>query len=238
MSKLFNIIKTLARLCFTPLLIMEQKRLRGVSINERIVEFSFAFKWLSKICPLEVLDVGSGTGSWPHIIAHCGCKVTAIDKIGSYWKDGFFNRLYYVANDDITKARTTKQFDLITCISVLEHIPDHRAAISGMFGLLKPGGILVLTFPYNEKRYIDNVYKLSGSECFGENISYICQMFSREQIDNWLKENPGTAIIEQEYYKIFSGDFWTFGGRIYPPRKVEKGQKCHLTCIVFQKNRI
>lgn len=38
-------------------------------------------------------------------------------------------------------------FDLITSISVLEHIPDDRGAISTMWNLLRPGGRLVLTLP-------------------------------------------------------------------------------------------
>jgi SAM-dependent methyltransferase len=38
-------------------------------------------------------------------------------------------------------------FDVITCISVLEHIPQDSAALEKMWSLLKPGGVLVLTVP-------------------------------------------------------------------------------------------
>jgi SAM-dependent methyltransferase len=38
-------------------------------------------------------------------------------------------------------------FDLITCISVLEHIPHDKTAIETMWSLLKPGGKLILTLP-------------------------------------------------------------------------------------------
>ena len=38
-------------------------------------------------------------------------------------------------------------FDLITCLSVLEHIPSDREAVSQMWYLLKPGGRLVITVP-------------------------------------------------------------------------------------------
>ncbi|MBU0729465.1 MAG: methyltransferase domain-containing protein [Proteobacteria bacterium] len=38
-------------------------------------------------------------------------------------------------------------FDLITCISVLEHIPDNDTALIKIWGLLKPGGKLLLTLP-------------------------------------------------------------------------------------------
>lgn len=38
-------------------------------------------------------------------------------------------------------------FDLITCISVLEHIPQDRAVIETMWSLLRPGGKLIITVP-------------------------------------------------------------------------------------------
>jgi len=38
-------------------------------------------------------------------------------------------------------------FDLVTCISVLEHIPQDAAAVQAMWSLLRPGGKLILTLP-------------------------------------------------------------------------------------------
>jgi SAM-dependent methyltransferase len=37
--------------------------------------------------------------------------------------------------------------DLITCMSVLEHIPDDRAVVDAMWRALRPGGRLILTVP-------------------------------------------------------------------------------------------
>jgi SAM-dependent methyltransferase len=42
---------------------------------------------------------------------------------------------------------TPSSFDLITCISVLEHIPQDKDVIETMWSLLCPGGKLILTFP-------------------------------------------------------------------------------------------
>jgi SAM-dependent methyltransferase len=42
---------------------------------------------------------------------------------------------------------TPASFDLITCISVLEHIPKEKAVIETMWSLLSPSGKLILTFP-------------------------------------------------------------------------------------------
>jgi SAM-dependent methyltransferase len=49
-------------------------------------------------------------------------------------------------------------FDLITSISVVEHIPADKNAVQQMWGLLKPGGRLVLSVPCAaaaEEQYID-----------------------------------------------------------------------------------
>ena len=230
---LYCVYCTLGRLFLYPMLVLEWKRSHLKQINERAAEYGFALKWLRKLCPADVLDVGAGTGSWPHLMANCGFPVTAIDKIKGYWKSDFFNRHYYIINDDISEPKIDRQFDLITCISVIEHIPSHKEAFLGMLGLLKPGGTLVLTFPYNEKQYVDNVYKLPGVG-YGRDYPFICQIYSREQIDEWLSDNPA-KIIDQEYYKIFSGDLWAFGERVRPSEKVEKGQECHLTCLAIQK---
>jgi SAM-dependent methyltransferase len=51
-----------------------------------------------------------------------------------------------------------EKFDLITCISVIEHIPDDRCAVEKMWSLLKPQGRLWITVPCSAKsseQYID-----------------------------------------------------------------------------------
>src|SRR5437764_2777514 len=41
-------------------------------------------------------------------------------------------------------------FDLITCLDVLEHLPDERAALRELARVCKPGGWMVLTVPAYE----------------------------------------------------------------------------------------
>lgn len=40
-----------------------------------------------------------------------------------------------------------ESFDLITSMSVIEHIPDDKGAIQKMWDLLKPGGVLLISIP-------------------------------------------------------------------------------------------
>ncbi len=201
--------------------------------NERAVEFSFLFGVISKYYPKRILDVGTGTTALPHLMRNGGSLVTAIDNIKDYWDDAIINRHYHVINDDITHTEMSDQFDLITCISVLEHVEEFDKAVKSMSGLLARNGLLVLTFPYNEERYVDNVYKLPGSS-YGQTAKYVTQAYSRVEIDRWISKF-GLELVEQEYWDYWEGEYWTVGQQIIPPVKVSKDKKHHLTCLLFRK---
>jgi len=202
--------------------------------NERPVEFGFVFRKLGSIYPRKILDVGTGTTALPHLMRNCGFLVTAIDNIRDYWPSGMYNRHYHIIHDDITKTQISDRFDLITCISVLEHIKKPDDAIRNMLALLKPNGYLILTFPYTEACYVRNVYELPGSS-YGQGAPYITQSFSRTEMDRWVVENHST-IIDQEYWQFWNGDHWTVGEQIIPPKSVTAEDKHQLTCVLIQKN--
>jgi len=202
-------------------------------VNERPIEFAFLFRQLVKIWPEKILDVGTGMTSLPHLMRNCGFHVTATDNIKDYWPSGMVNRHYHVINDDITNSSLTETYDVVTCISVLEHIKEHRKAISSMYKLLTPGGRLILTCPYNEKQYAKNVYDLPESSV-KEKYSFITQAFSRDDLNVWLADTS-FKLIEQEYWDFFEGEYWTCGKRIIPPVSVEAHNRHQLTCILLQK---
>lgn len=202
--------------------------------NERPVEYRFVFTQLANYYPKKVLDVGTGLTALPHLMANCGMAVTAIDNIKDYWPMGMFNRHYYVINQSITNPQLNEKFDLVTCISTLEHIDDFNQAVKSMFALLNPGGHLVLTFPYNEEKFVDNVYALPNSNV--KQLPYHkAHAYSRDQLNNWCAENKAT-LVEQEYWHFFTGDYWTVGDKLTIPKKVNKEEKHQISCVVFEKN--
>jgi len=211
----------------------EYDRQSFTRFNERAVEYGFVFQQLARYYPKKVLDVGTGTTALPHLISNCGCVVTAIDNIKDYWPYGMTNRHYHVLDDDITHPKMNEKFDLITCVSVLEHIEKAETAVSSMFRLLIPGGRLLITFPYTELKYVRNVYDLQGS-LYGQDAPYICQSFSRKEITSWISAGQA-EIVEQEYWKFWSGDYWTLGQQIIPPEKVSVRQAHQLTCLLFKR---
>ena len=202
-------------------------------INERPIEFAFVFRHLVAGWPSRILDVGTGTTSLPHLMRNCGFHVTATDNIKDYWPDGMVNRHYHVIQDDITQSSLLGPYDVVTCISVLEHIRDFGAAIRSMYKVLAPGGHLILTCPYNEKQYVQNVYELPDSSVT-KRFPFITQAFSRKEIHQWL-EDVRFELIEQEYWQFFEGEYWTCGKRVMPPRQVEVDELHQLTCLLLKK---
>jgi len=201
--------------------------------NERPVEFAFVFKHLANIYPDSVLDVGTGKTSLPHMIWTSGINIKATDNIRDYWSFGMVNRHFYVQNDDITKTSIEEKFDMITCISVLEHIKDSDTAVKNMFNLLNKNGHLIITCPYNENEYCPNVYDLEGST-YGQEHKFVTQSYSKKQVDKWLSDN-NAEIIEQQYWKFWDGDFWTVGNQIIPPLQVSADEKHQITCLIMRK---
>lgn len=202
--------------------------------NERPLEYAFALEALALAPYQDALDIGSGRTAWPALVAGCGYHVTAIDKVSGDWKLPFSNRHFYVFHRDITQPLDLPQkFGIITCLSTLEHIPDHRRAVSVMAGMLKPGGVLILSFPYNEERYVENVYRLPGAG-YGRNASYICQVYNRQSIQEWLSATS-LELVLQRYYRVFSGELWTFGQRLSPMQEVTTEQPHHLTALVLRR---
>lgn len=201
--------------------------------NERPIEFGFVFRKLGEIYPRTILDVGTGTTALPHLMRNCGCLVTATDNVRDYWPSGMLNRHYHVIDDNIMMTRLSDTFDLITCISVLEHIQKPDDAFKNMLSLLRPEGHLILSFPYNERSYERNVYELAGSS-YGKGSPYITQSYSRSELMRWIEGNDAT-ILDQEYWQFWKGEHWTVGEQVIPPKFVGPDAQHQLTCILIKK---
>lgn len=212
----------------------EYKQQRFVAHNERPVEYRFVFEQVTRLAPRDVLDVGTGMTALPHLLRTCGCVVSAIDNVRDYWPAGMVNRHFWVIDDDITRTRLEQQFDLITCISTLEHIHGYDQAVACMFKLLRPGGHLVLTFPYHEQQYQPNVYELPGSSEVGKRHPFVTQAFSRATVDGWLAANAG-SVVTQEYWRFFDGEYWTEGKRLQSPMQVSASERHQISCLLLRK---
>jgi SAM-dependent methyltransferase len=202
-------------------------------INERIIEYRFFFNILKDLFskPKNILDVGTGTSPFPAVLQQCGFEVSAIDNMKDYWNGDILNTHYYVIRDDITGTKLKEKYDMITCISTLEHVKDYMSAIKNMWKLLRPNGDLILTFPYNREEYVSNVYDLE--ECSIHPKEYICQLFSNKDIHEMIKDRFG--IFKEERWKCFSGSYWRCGERYSNPKLETFVEDPDLLCSWWKK---
>jgi len=199
--------------------------------NERSIEFRFALESLMRERPKSVLDVGTGTTAWPHILANCGFVVTAIDNVRDYWEDGLLNRHWTVLDVDITNPKEFRgQFDAVTCISVIEHIEDHENAVRQMLRLLVPGGLLVITTPYSHANYCANVY-MRPDALYGLNV--LCRSHSAAEIAKW--QSLGAELKRMEMWQLFSGPVWATGNRVEWKQAALETEPHQLGCFEFVK---
>jgi 2-polyprenyl-6-hydroxyphenyl methylase/3-demethylubiquinone-9 3-methyltransferase len=103
--------------------------------------------------PLEgksALDVGCGAGLLAEPLARLGAKVTGIDaspKVIAVARDHAASmglEIDYRVGD---VQKLEGEFDLITCMEVIEHVADPAAFVRGLADRLAAGGLLIMSTP-------------------------------------------------------------------------------------------
>ena len=102
-----------------------------------------------------------------------------------------------------------------------------------MMDSLVPGGSLILTCPYNERDFYDNVYAEQGAS-YGGDYEFICRQYSRRELDAWLRDTGG-ELLEAERWRFFTGEFWTDGRRIPRPTPARADEAHQIGCFLIRK---
>jgi SAM-dependent methyltransferase len=128
-----------------------------------------------------VLDVGCGQGHWGQILAQIlptDATVVGIDREPKWIEDAdcrsqkseLDKRFSYELGTAEAIPFPDNAFDLVTCQTLLIHVPDPIAALKEMLRVLKPGGLLAVAEPNN----LANRLMFSNLSA-GESIEQICQ---------------------------------------------------------------
>ena len=185
----------------------------GFRIDERIIEYPWLFSRLPENSGI-LLDAGSVL-NFDYILSHNSLKskkifISTLAPEGQcYWDKG----ISYIYDDLRETCFRDNYFDWIASLSTIEHIgmdntflytddilkkenkPSlYLLAIQEYYRILKPGGILYLSFPYGK-------YK---------NHNWF-QVFDSEMVDTLINRfSPGSI---KEYYFKYEPDGWCISSR-------------------------
>jgi 2-polyprenyl-6-hydroxyphenyl methylase/3-demethylubiquinone-9 3-methyltransferase len=109
-----------------------------------------------------VLDVGCGGGILSESMAVRGAQVTGIDLGDKALKVAQLHRLesgvavdYRLVSVEELAEERPESFDVVTCMEMLEHVPDPAAIVGACARLVKPGGqVFFSTLNRNPKSYL------------------------------------------------------------------------------------
>ena len=129
-------------------------------------------EWINALAPLagkRVLDVGCGGGILAEAIAKKGANVKGIDLSEKALKVAELHSLesevqvsYELIAAEALVAREAGQYDVVTCMEMLEHVPDPSAVVQACATLVKPGGqVFFSTLNRNPKSYL---FAIIGAE--------------------------------------------------------------------------
>jgi 2-polyprenyl-6-hydroxyphenyl methylase/3-demethylubiquinone-9 3-methyltransferase len=107
--------------------------------------------WIQSMVALkdkQVLDVGCGGGILSDAMARVGAKVTGIDLATKSLKVAQLHALetqtpnvsYREVSAEALAAEQPACFDVVTCMEMLEHVPDPASVVQACATLVKPGG--------------------------------------------------------------------------------------------------
>lgn len=122
--------------------------------------------WIDSISPLKsqrVLDVGCGGGILAEAMARKGAEVLGIDLADKSLKVAQLHALeaevtglsYRQVAAEALAAEMPGEFDAVTCMEMLEHVPDPAAIVQACAALVRPGGwVFLSTINRNPKSFL------------------------------------------------------------------------------------
>ena len=122
-------------------------------------------EWINARAPLagkKVIDIGCGGGILAESMARKGADVTGIDLSEKALKVADLHslesevsvRYKHIAAEEMA-AQEPGQYDVVTCMEMLEHVPDPASIVRAAATLVKPGGhVFFSTLNRNPKAYL------------------------------------------------------------------------------------
>jgi len=144
-----------------------------------------------------VVDVGCGGGLLAEAMAAKGAEVTGIDMGGSNLEVAKLHLLesgleveYRQISAELLAEEKPGHFDVVTCMEMLEHVPDPASVVRACAAMAKPGGTVVFsTINRNPKSYL---FAIVGAEYLLHLLPRGTHDYSRfirpSELDRWIRD--------------------------------------------------
>lgn len=160
----------------------------------------------SKINPAgqRCIDIGCGGGILSEALARHGARVTAIDLAEASLavarlhnlESGLDINYENISAEDIAE-RDEGQYDIVTCLEMLEHVPDPEAIVAACVKLARPGGhIFFSTINRNPKSWL---FAIVGAE-------YVLNLLPRGTHDYAKFIKPSELANWCRHYQLQQGE--------------------------------
>ena len=166
----------------------------------------------------KVLDVGCGGGILSESMAQRGALVKGIDLSQAplsvamlHAKEHRVNVDYEMIATEAIAHREPASYDIVTCLEMLEHVPDPAKIISACAQLVKPGGdIFFSTINRNPKSYL---FAIIGAEyilnLLPKGTHDYNKLIKPSELSNWTRDAQlSTKKIIGMSYNPFTKKYW------------------------------
>lgn len=122
---------------------------RGIPMHAAagVHEYALAIATASLPRGANVLDVGTGSGALTARLMDNGFEVTACDRDGSDFRGGSSFVPWNLDESDIPVQLASQTFDGACAIEILEHVENPSSALRGLYRIVRPGGIVIVSTP-------------------------------------------------------------------------------------------
>jgi len=182
----------------------------------------------------KVLDIGCGGGILSEAMARAGAEVSGIDLAEASLNVAELHALesgldihYENVSAEDFAARHPGEFDVVTCLEMLEHVPDPAAIVASCAALVKPGGhVFFSTINRNPKSWL---FAIVGAE-------YVLRLLPRGTHDHkrFIKPSELASFVRQADLAV--GDVT---GMTYNPltRQYKLGQDVDVNYLMACQKR-
>jgi 2-polyprenyl-6-hydroxyphenyl methylase/3-demethylubiquinone-9 3-methyltransferase len=155
--------------------------------------------WIDQHCPvagLTGIDIGCGGGLLTEALAHRGAHMTGLDMSDKalgvakqHLATSGLSIDYVKETAEHWAQKNREQYDFVTCLEMLEHVPDPASTVAACFDLVKPGGqVFFSTLNRNPKSFL---FAIIGAEhilqMLPKGTHQYAQFIKPSELAHWIR---------------------------------------------------